>query len=158
MVDLRKTLSLFGQGRALVTAGDEHSFNTMTIGWGGLGTLWKKPVATVYVKPIRYTHRFLKANELFTVSFYPEECGKALAILGTRSGRDCDKVALSGLTPLFLPGAVTFREALATLVCKKIYEQDLDLGAMPKEVVEHYYSPEAPHTMFIGEVIDLIGT
>ena len=41
---------------ALLTAGKEADFNTMTISWGGLGTIWGKPVATVYVCTSRYTH------------------------------------------------------------------------------------------------------
>ena len=42
-------LSVFDKKWALLTAGDEAGFNTMTISWGGLGTLWNKPVATVFI-------------------------------------------------------------------------------------------------------------
>ena len=31
----------------------------MTISWGGMGTLWDKPVVTVYVKLCRYTYGFM---------------------------------------------------------------------------------------------------
>ena len=40
-------LSLFADKWALVTAGVIDDFNTMTISWGGMGTVWNKPVATV---------------------------------------------------------------------------------------------------------------
>lgn len=149
-------LQLFNKEWALVTAGNRDSFNTMTIAWGGLGTLWSTPVATVYVKPIRYTHDFLESNDYFTVSFFNEEHRKALGLLGTVSGRDCDKVAQSGLTPLFIDNGVTFDEAYVTLVCKKIYRQDMDIHAMPQFAIDRYYQTEAPHTMFIGEVVDVI--
>ena len=46
-----KSFSVFANEWALVTAGTPDNYNTMTIAWGGLGTLWSKPVATVYVKP-----------------------------------------------------------------------------------------------------------
>ena len=151
-------LGVFNDEWALVTAGTEGDYNTMTISWGGMGTLWGKPVATVYVKPIRYTHRFLDANEYFTVSFFPEKYKKALGLLGTLSGRDGDKVAQAGLTPVYLDRAVTFHEASATLICKKIYRQDMDTAAMPREVVDGYYTTEAPHTIFIGEVIAVMET
>ena len=36
----------FDKKWALLTAGTMEKFNTMTISWGGLGTLWGKPVAT----------------------------------------------------------------------------------------------------------------
>lgn len=149
-------LQIFNKDWALVTAGNKDKFNTMTIGWGGLGTLWSKPVATVYVKPIRYTHEFLESNEYFTVSFFDEQYRKALGLLGTLSGRDSDKVAQSGLTPLFVDNGVTFAEAYVTLVCKKIYRQDMDLDAMPQFAIDRYYQTEAPHTMFVGEVVDVI--
>lgn len=151
------SFKLFDKEWALLTAGDSSRFNTMTIAWGGLGTLWGKPVATVYVKPCRYTHEFMEQNDCFTLSFYAERYKKALSFLGSVSGRDCDKVAECGLTPEFLPDAVTFREARATLVCKKIYRQELDLAAIPDDAVQKYYRTEAPHTMYIGEVLRILG-
>ena len=146
-------LNLFDQKWALVTAGTIDRFNTMTISWGGMGTLWNKPVATVYVKPVRYTHEFLEANELFTVSFFDERYRKALGLLGSKSGRDCDKVGMSGLTPVKILGSVGFKEAEKTLVLKKIYRQDLSPDAIPDFAKETYYRTEAPHTMYIGEII-----
>lgn len=148
---------IFADDWALVTAGTIDHYNTMTIGWGGLGTLWGRPVATVYVKPVRYTHRFLEENDWFTVSFYPEQYKKALALLGTKSGRDGDKVAAAGLTPEAVDNAVTFRQARLTLLCKKIYRQDLDAAAMPADVTADYYTDEAPHTMYVGQVMRIIG-
>ena len=65
--------SLFDKKWALLSAGTKDDHNTMTISWGGMGTLWNKPVVTVYVKPIRFTHKFMNENEYFTVSFLPEE-------------------------------------------------------------------------------------
>ncbi len=149
-------LQIFNKDWALVTAGDEQNFNTMTIGWGGLGTLWSKPVATVYVKPCRYTHEFLERNEYFTISFFDGKHKTALGVLGSKSGRDCDKVALGGLTPRFLAHGVTFCEACTTLVCKKIYRQDLDPNAIPQDARDRYYQSEAPHTMYVGEVVDVV--
>ena len=146
----------FDKQWALVTAGSPDRFNTMTVSWGGLGTLWSKPVATVYIKPVRYTHEFMEANDYFTVSFYPEAYRKALTLLGTLSGRDTDKVAQSKLTPVALKHGMTFKEAELTLVCRKIYRQDLDQKAMEAEVIKAYYSEEAPHTMYIGEVVEMI--
>ena len=65
--------SYFNRKWALLTAGTKERYNAMTISWGGMGTLWGKPVVTVYVKPIRYTWQFMEKGGFFTVSFYPEE-------------------------------------------------------------------------------------
>ena len=146
----------FDKKWALLCAGSREHHNAMTISWGGLGTLWSRPVATVYVKPIRYTYQFMEESEYFTVSFYPEEYRSALSLMGSRSGRDCDKDAAAGLTPKEVAGTVTFEEAEVTLLCKKIYRQDLDPQNMPQDVVRSYYVTEEPHRMYIGEVVDIL--
>ncbi len=151
-----ESFNIFNRDWALVTAGTPDHFNTMTISWGGLGTLWGKPVATVYVKPVRYTHEFLESSDCFTVSFYPAACRRALGVLGSLSGRNCDKVAASGLTPRTVNQFITFQEAEVTLLCRKIYRQDLVASAMPEDVVSDYYETETPHTMYIGEVVDIL--
>lgn len=149
--------SRFDKKWALVCAGTVDRHNAMTISWGGLGTLWSRPVATVYVKPVRHTYQFMEENEYFTVSFYPEGYRKALGVMGTLSGRDCDKDIAAGLTAIVAGGSVTYAQAEATLLCKKIYWQDLDPARIPADAMETYYGTEAPHRMYIGEVIDVIG-
>ena len=148
--------SRFQEKWALLAAGTAEDYNAMTISWGGLGTLWGKPVATVYVKPIRHTWKYMETKDCFTVSFYPEEFRQDLMIMGTKSGRDGDKTALTRLTPVALEQAVTFAQAEATLVCRKIYWQDLIREHMPPEVAERIYTPEEPHRMYIGEVLQVL--
>lgn len=159
MTDKKLELDIFARFEnkwALVCAGSKESFNAMAISWGGLGTLWERPAATVYVKPIRYTWDFLQKNDYFTVIFLPEKLKKAVGIMGSRSGRDGDKVSLAGLTPVFLEKGVSFREAETTLVCRKMYSQDMKRDTMPAEVIADYYTTEEPHTMFVGEVTEIL--
>lgn len=147
----------FDKQWALVTAGTPEHYNTMTISWGGLGTLWRRPVATVYVKKNRYTFEFMEQSDYFTVSFYPQEQRRTLSLLGSTSGRDGDKVAAAGLTPEFLPQGITFRQAETTLVCRKLYCQDFALEQIPRDVQDIFYRDEPVHRMYIGEVVDIIG-
>ena len=93
-----------GKEWMLITAGDEAKHNTMTASWGGLGIMWGKKVATVYIRPQRYTKEFVDQNERFTISFYKEEYRKALSICGSKSGRDCEKEKEAGLTPYYVDG------------------------------------------------------
>ncbi len=148
--------SQFDKKWALLTAGTESKFNTMTISWGGLGTIWGKPVATVYVRASRYTHEFMDDNEYFTVSFYPEQYKKELGVLGSKSGRDMDKMTASGLTATKAGESMTFKEAEVTLVCKKLFRQPLLPENMPKDVLETMYADRDFHDMYIGEVVDII--
>ncbi len=148
--------SQFDKKWALLTAGDKENFNTMTVSWGGLGAIWGKPVATVYVRTSRYTHDYMDNNEYFTVSFYPEECKKTLGVLGSKSGRDMDKIHDSGLTAKELPQSVTFEEAEVTFVCRKLFKQRLEPENMVPEVAKQFYEGDALHDMYIGEVIEIL--
>ena len=144
----------FEKDWALLTAGTKEHFNSMTIGWGSLGTVWSRDVLTVYVRPDRYTWQFLRDSDVFTVSFYPESCRKALTLMGTLSGRDGDKVAVAGLTPRFLPEGVTFEEAAETFVCKKIYMAPMAYEDVPPEARRIYQNGIRPHYIIMGEVAD----
>ena len=151
-----EVFGIFDKKWALLTSGNENDFNTMTISWGGLGTIWNKPVATVYVRQSRLTHDYMDKNDLFTVSFYPEECRKILGVLGAKSGRKMDKMHESGLTPVKAGDSMSFKEAEVTLVCRKLFKQCLPKENMPEDVAERFYGGNDLHDMYIGEVIEII--
>ena len=94
----QNVFSMIGEQWMLVTAGTAERCNTMTASWGGLGVLWGKPVATVYIRPQRYTLEFVERENCFTLSLFGEEYRKALALCGSKSGRDVDKVKECGFT------------------------------------------------------------
>ena len=141
---------------ALLTTGNKDKYNTMTVSWGGFGTLWHKPVVTVYIRPNRYTYELLQDNDIFTLSFYNEDYKKDLGLLGSKSGRKEDKISQTKLNIDFLDNGITFKEANLTIICKKIYNQDLDINNIDEEIKNKFYSNEPVHRMFIGEVIDII--
>ncbi|MBO4358576.1 MAG: flavin reductase [Erysipelotrichaceae bacterium] len=144
----------FSKDWALVTAGDKDSFNSMTIAWGAMGTIWNKSVVTIYIRPDRYTFSFLEKNDYFTVSFYPESCRDTLRMLGTKSGRDSDKIKESGLTPVFLKNGITYREAYETFVCRKIYCAQMKYEDVPEEGKAIYQNGITPHYIIMGEVVN----
>ena len=59
-----------GKEWMLVTAGTKEKFNTMTASWGGIGWLWNKPVAFVFIRPERYTYEFVEKNDYFSIFRY----------------------------------------------------------------------------------------
>ena len=148
--------NLIGKQWMLVTAGNQERFNTMTASWGGIGWLWNKPVAFVFIRPERYTHEFVEANERFTLSFYGENFRKALQLCGSKSGRDTDKVAATGLTPVTLEsGAITFAEARLTLDCRKLFKTSMEeANFIEKELVEKWYggSHGGFHDLYVVEI------
>lgn len=147
-----------GREWALVTAGDENGFNTMTVSWGGLGYIWNKPVVTIYIRPQRYTKKFLDAGNTFTLSFYPEEQKSALGYLGKVSGNDePDKTEKSGLTPAFTNGVPYFEEANLVFVCRKMSRTPLLPDSFLDTDIDSKWYPEKDyHEMYIAEIVDVL--
>jgi flavin reductase (DIM6/NTAB) family NADH-FMN oxidoreductase RutF len=146
-----------GKEWALLTAGDAKRFNTMTIGWGSVGYIWQRPVVTVLVRPQRYTHEFMDEFESFSVSFYDQKYRNALTILGSKSGRDTDKIAQSGLTPVFVDGVPTFKEANLTVIARRIYRGQLEsAGFLVPSVDEEIYPEKDYHTVYFAELLKTV--
>lgn len=146
----------------LLTAGDFHSrrFNTMTVAWGSLGAMWNRPFAQVVVRPTRHTREFMEQYDTFTLSAFPKQHRAALNLLGTRSGRDGDKIAASGLTPIASTqvAAPGFAEAELIIECRKIYSQDLDPARFLDPTIEASYPKKDYHRVYFGEVVAILGT
>ncbi len=142
----------------LVTAGDESGYNTMTASWGGLGYLWGKNVATIYVRPQRYTKQFVDKADTFTLSFYDvPKYREALNICGTLSGRDCDKAKKAGLTPFFVDGTTAFNEASLIFVCRKLYADELEERLfLDHETVDAHYPQRDFHTLYVAEITKVL--
>lgn len=137
---------------ALVTAGTQDGFNTMTVSWGGLGEIWGKDAAFIFIRPQRYTFGFLEENDRFTISFFGSAQRKALALCGSKSGRDTDKVAEAGLTPVFDGETTYFAEATLVLKCRKMAKYDLTPDGFLDDGIEANYNGAGYHRMFIAEI------
>lgn len=146
--------SLIGDDWMLITAGTRECCNTMTASWGGMGILWNEPVATVYIRPQRYTKEFVDREEYFTLSVFGPEYRKELALCGSKSGRDVDKVKECGFTVAAdETGVPYFEQARLVLVCRKQYAQEMDPAAIPNEVKKENYPNCDYHTMYIGRIV-----
>lgn len=154
-------MTMIGQEWMLITAGNEQNgFNTMTAAWGHLGAIWDLPgqrghlpTAVIFVRPQRYTKEFVDREARFTLSVFEADQKKNLAYLGTVSGRDEDKVAQTGLTPVFEEGTTWFAEAKLVLVCRKLYHMTLqESGFVDQSLVEHNYPGKDFHEMYIGQI------
>ena len=152
---LARTFELIGKEWMLVTAGTEDKFNTMTASWGGVGILWNKPVAFLFIRPERYTHAFIEENDRLTLSFYGEDYRKALQLCGTKSGRDTDKVKECNFTPLKLEsGAMTFAESRITLDCRKLFKTEMtEANFIDCEIIDKQYGAHGGwHTVYVVEI------
>lgn len=152
----RNTFQTIGKDWLLLTAGVPGDFNTMTVSWGGLGVLWGRNVATVYVRPQRYTKEFMEKYDSFTLSAYPASEHSKLALCGAKSGRDVDKVAECGFEPKELGGGVYFEGANLVIACRKIYFSDFESrNFLDPKIMDNYAAGDF-HRMYIGEITDML--
>ncbi len=153
-------MTKIGREWMLITAGTERDgYNTMTAAWGQLGALWgdSLPTATVFIRPQRYTKQFVDREELYTLSFFPQNYHEALGYLGSHSGRDEDKVAKVGLTPVFGEGCTWFAEADLVFICRKLYRAPLkEEYFIDRSLVEQSYPERDFHDMYVGEILKVL--
>jgi len=147
-------IDLIGSKWMLITSGKLSSFNTMTASWGAIGFLWNKPVAFCFVRPERYTYKFMEENTFFSLSFFSEKYRQALNICGTTSGKNFDKIKATKLTPIEgITKTVIFKEAIIVMELRKIYFTDIDKNNILEYDVLKNYETSGFHRMYIGEIL-----
>lgn len=153
-----EAIKLIGDDWMLVAAGNfSNKFNMMTANWGGLGWLWNRPVAFIFVRPQRYTYEFTERESYFTLTFYEEKYRDTLLMLGSKSGRDIDKMKNSGLTPFETEHkSIAFKEARIILECRKIYATQIRGEDFTDPAIdEKIYSKKDYHRMYVGEIVNI---
>jgi len=141
----------------LLAAGDfaAGDYNAMTVSWGSLGTMWGRPFVQIVVRPTRHTFGFLERHDTFTLSAFDERYRDALNLLGSRSGREGDKIAAAGLTPAASAhvAAPSFAEADLVLECRKIYWQDFEPRRFLDPSIARLYEAQDYHRAWFGEIL-----
>lgn len=154
---LTKPVNIWLKKWLLLTAGNNEKYNAMTIGWGSIGGMWAKPYLQVVVRPCRYTYEFMEKYSSFTVCSFPEKYRDALKLLGSKSGRDSDKITESGLTikKSTIVDAPCFENADLIFECKKMYWQDMDNKNFLDSGIEKLYPQKDYHRIYYGEILNV---
>ena len=143
-----------GKDWLLISALKENKINTMTASWGGIGVIWNKNVVTVYIRPQRYTREFVDASDYFTLTFF-EGYKKELGILGSKSGRDGDKIKEVDFDVELLEGQPAFKQGKMVFICKKLYQGKIEPnGFIDDSLDEKNYPDHDSHYIYIGEIED----
>lgn len=144
----------------LLTSGDfeKKEYNSMTIAWGSFGVMWNKNFIQIVVRPTRHTYEFINKYDNFTVSAFNKEHREKLKILGSKSGRNIDKINNSGFNAvkseiISSPG---YEEAELIMECKKIYFQDFDSANFLDNSIENLYPNKDYHRIIWGEIVNIL--
>ena len=136
----------------LISAGDKNGYNMMTASWGFMGEMWGSDSVIAMIRPQRYTMEFIDKSDYFTLSFYGDN-RDIHKICGSKSGRDVDKTALTGLTPIISDNTVYFDEARLVLICKKQYVGKLSEKSFTDTApIDKWYPEKDYHNMIIGKI------
>lgn len=113
--------------------------NVATIAWGGI-CCGKPPCLTISFRKATYSYGCIMNRKAYTVSIPSAKYIKEADYFGMVSGRDVDKFAKTGLTPIrsILVDAPYVKEFPLILECKVVDIFELGL-----------------HTQFIGEIVDV---
>ncbi|NLW24176.1 MAG: flavin reductase family protein [Clostridia bacterium] len=151
---LKEVLEQLPKG-AFLTVKNGEQLNTMTIGWGTVGYIWKMPVFMVLVRHSRHTYRLLEEAKEFTISIpLKNDFKKELALCGTKSGRDMDKIKEAKLnllpaqtmeTPI-IDGCGRYFE------CKVVYQQSMEPSLLIPEIKGTAYKQGDYHVLYYGEI------
>jgi flavin reductase (DIM6/NTAB) family NADH-FMN oxidoreductase RutF len=146
----------------LLTSGelDTGNFNCMTISWGSLGIMWGKPFIMVVVRPHRYTYQFMEQYPTFTVCAFPEHFHRSLSLLGSKSGRDGDKISEAGLSPQAstLVASPSYAEAELIIECEKMYWHDYQPNNFLDQGIDRNYPKKDYHRSYFGHILTIRGT
>jgi len=142
------------KGGVFLTTQGKDKANAMVIGWGGITFFWGRPIFLVPVRESRFTYNLIDGTGEFTVSVpMDRDMKKALALCGTKSGRDLDKFRECGFTAI--PGqkvnVPVIGECSLHYECRVVFKQPMNPELLDKAISERFY-PDY-HTMFYGEIL-----
>ena len=150
--------TLVGKVFPVITAGRGCDFNSMTASGGGLGLLFKKPTTWVILQSSRYTLELMEREKVYTISYFPDEQKKQVMFLGSKSGRDSDKMHEVKLTAIKTPsGNISYKEARLVFECSLTQVTTPGIEDFRTQEAQEYlkeaYKDENEHRKFVyGEI------
>ncbi len=148
-----ESIERLGHGGMLLVTGDQG--NPMTIGWGVIGTIWGRPIFQVLVRPSRYSFSLLEELGEFTVCVPTVEHKKVLAVCGSESGRDLDKIgecnlSLAASQHIAVPHIA---ECAAHYECRVVHVNDVVNATLDPALVARSYPAGDFHRVYFGEIL-----
>ena len=123
----------------MVTSGDIHHANVLTVAWTGIINT-KPPVIYISVRPSRHSYGIIKETGEFVINLTTSKLARETDFVGVRSGKDIDKIKKCGLR----------LEEASAVNAPIISECSLALECRVTEI-----KPFGTHDMFIADVVSV---
>ncbi|TVQ19139.1 MAG: flavin reductase family protein [Spirochaetaceae bacterium] len=149
---IHESVERLGDGGLFLVSGTKG--NPMTIGWGVIGQIWGRPVFQVLVRPSRHSFTLLEELGEFTVCIPAEGQRKELALCGSKSGRDLDKIGACGLSlsPSARVSVPYISECTAHYECRVIHTNDVVNASLDPQIVAGSYPKGDFHRVYFGQI------
>lgn len=143
---------------AFLVAGHSGEENVMTVGWGTIGYVWRKPILMIMARYSRYSYELLEREMEFTLNVpLVNSFQKEIALCGSKSGRDLDKFKECGFTKVKgkMLNTPVIKECDLFYECKVVYRQAMEPGVTPREIKDLFYSSKGKdyHIIYHGEIV-----
>ncbi len=149
-----------GDNWALITSERENRASAMTASWGGIGILWNRPVACIFVRNSRYTKELIDASGVFSLSFLDHETySREYKFMGMVSGRNEDKLAGARLHVAHDQDVPYIDEASTVILCRGLFKQELETDAehfLVPGLAEEFYRDGDLHNLYVGEIVKIM--
>lgn len=151
----KNDLTALSKGAFLISQ-DAGQTNIMTIGWGAIGNIWGKPVFIALVRKTRFTRELINNSNEFTVTIPHEDMADALALCGTKSGREMDKIETLGLKmkPSVKINTPTLDCKGTHYECMVLYKTDMKPSELDELTKERWYGDNDFHTVYFAEIVN----
>ncbi|MCD7915279.1 MAG: flavin reductase family protein [Tannerellaceae bacterium] len=153
-----ETYAYAGRTFTVITSGTSSDYNSMIAGWGGPGTLFGKPSTWCFLRANRYTLEYIRKEKTYTMAYFPQQYNEQVLFLGSKTGRDTDKMKESTLTPVETPsGMMSYKEAEVIIECTlteitSVTSDDFYTQEGKDFVLEGYEDAGDYHKMVFGEI------
>lgn len=157
----KNVFKLFSENHSVLTSGTENDYNSMTASWGGWGQLFEQSTAWNILGGKRYTLEYIKKNETYTVTFFEETYKDQVLFLGSKSGRNSNKMKEVKLTKIVTPsGLITYKEAMLILECKLVQvtpvkAEDFKTKYGKDFISKAFNDSGAYHNLIFGEITNV---
>lgn len=151
--------TLIGKNFYVITAGNKEQYNSMVGSGGGLGFIFKKPATWCIFQQCRYTLELIMKEQSYTIAYFPDKYRNQMMFLGSKTGRDSNKMKEVELTNIQTPyGNMSFKEAKLIFECKLVQVTTPDINDFytqeAKTWVNNMYKDQKEIRKYVfGEII-----
>ncbi len=141
----------------LITTSHKDKVNAMTASWGGVGFLWGKNTAFIFVRESRFTKELIDQSDHFSLTFFDSSYKSAMKYFGMVSGRSENKIKAAKMNVNYFQDIPFIDEGNLVICCRKMSATPiLPEQFEDSDIQKTWYADGDLHTMYVGEIVQIL--